>query len=310
MSTRRSTAFGPLTALANGCLALTLVACGSDADSALPADWPAEEAALPAEPPPDFGQVKQEILNGTPLTLTTQAIIYGEAFGGFVALSHSPSGTEKVFCSGTLLTNSMLITAKHCLTAGSTSYLVNNPSSLNISMGRAVFRQDRAAQTIHFHATHDLALVTVSPGFLMVNAQESLDTTGYFRPFPTTAAADLDGISMACFGHGREQETCDSSGNNCTGSGVGTLRFATLEAEFNDPNTIPPFFRFHPNAEGQLMAHGDSGGSCVEGVTTIFLGRPDKAQIFSVHATASPGNFANDTPFELAFEPGWSQVSP
>jgi Trypsin len=276
---------------------LFLLGCGSD-----PGDGTAAKEPEGTEPQvKEVSSVSEPILNGLVADSDTNAR------GGFVALAFfDSSNKEHVFCSGTLYANAFLMTARHCFNASTTTFLQSNPSKLKVTMGRnSSSLVTRSGKAIYFPAsTVDYAIVELSSGFSMPrNSDNMMSTTGYSRSFTTVA----DKTPVICTGYGRSSETCDSSGNNCTGSGVGTLRIAALTSELIQ-NTPVNFYRYEPNSQGQLQAHGDSGGGCVSLLLApVAMWRQP---LISVTSSCFPGDFCNAEMAAAALFDTWTKISP
>lgn len=260
-----------------------------------------------AEPIP-FDDASEPVPTHLPILNGTGADSATNDRGGFVALSLPSFDIDAVFCSGTLYTNSALITAKHCLSHPQTQHLQARPSELLVSMGRGgAMPQYRNGGAIWFHRTKDLAIVEVATPFEMPRTSDNvLATEGYQRPVTTVPA----GSPVLCYGYGRTAETCDASGNNCIGPGAGVLRSAALTAQIiNDPINMIQFFRYEPNAQRQLQAHGDSGGGCVtfNRIPIALWHQP----LVSVNTNCFPGEFCNaEQAVEINSEGVWERVSP
>jgi hypothetical protein len=250
----------------------------------------------------DLASSHLPILNGTGADSATNER------GGFVALSMPAPDIDAVFCSGTLYTNRALITAKHCLSHAQTAHIKARPNELLVSMGRGgLAPQYRNGGAIWFHRTKDLAIVEVSTPFEMHRTSDNvLATDGYQRPVTSVPA----GSPVLCYGYGRTAETCDTNGNNCTGPGAGLLRSAALTAQIiNDPVNKIQFFRYEPNTQRQLQAHGDSGGGCVtfNRVPVALWHQP----LVSINTNCFPGEFCNaEAATEINVEGVWERVSP
>jgi hypothetical protein len=163
-----------------------------------------------------------------PVGTTAQEII-----GGTVV---SPEGSGWVLvlagglCSGTLLHNDWVITAKHCGVAiGST-----------FTMGS----QTRTATRVVDHPTTDVSLARLSAPMAMGGS-----TNRWRRPLRRTVLPV--GTTVQCYGYGRDT----------FGGGSGTLRTAALAIS----STADPNYAFDANASGQIQWLGDSGGGCIDG---------------------------------------------
>lgn len=239
---------------------------------------------LPQAAPPEVGELSQAILNGnTPDSETMSK-------GGYVALSYRKADGSILFhCSGALYTNGLLITAKHCVNSGNAAFLRTNPSALTVWLGRdsnnTQFKQGRR---IWFpNSDNDYALIEVANPFLMPrNSDGVLSTAGYSRGFGTLA----NNSSVVCFGAGYNVQSCSADGKTCTGSGNGTLRWATLTAQVVNVGSggiVHMMARYNPNASNQLQAEGDSGGACVL-APRVFISMW-KQPILSINQSCRPG---------------------
>ncbi len=279
------------------CLALVLLYCAA--------------CAADGEGMPGLGEQEAE---PTPVEVTSAPILNGSTpdhdtnvKGGFVALADRRSdGSIRVFCSGALFSNTHLITARHCLTHPALEYLQDRPGSLLVQLAPNNARgQVRIGKSIWFpRSSIDYAIIEVAAPFSMPRNSDGLvSTIGFTRQFNTVPT----NTPVICFGHGRNVENCDSSGNNCTGSGVGILRWATLTATVFDAGDRN-MYRFRPNGQNQLHAHGDSGSVCV--APTRSFAEIWKQPIITVLSTCFPGEFCNAEMAAFAMFDGWDKVSP
>jgi hypothetical protein len=215
------------------------------------------------------GASAQEIIGGTPVSTDTL---------GAARFLYCPNGTSGCTftvgsaswgCSGTMIADTWLLTAHHCVTpnevmTGGTAVpagdlLVTGPSGAS-STAVAVF----------LHPTLDVALVELA-GPLLNAAGQSLSTPIYTGP-----SAGLVGQSVYCQGFGIHAAAA--------GTGYGTLRSAVMTVAGASVGSL----FFFPNAQGQSLAGGDSGAGC-------FLHAPGGASpnyVVSVHSygdVAAPG---------------------
>jgi hypothetical protein len=154
-------------------------------------------------------------------------------------------------CSGTLLSNRWVVSARHCFDASAATA----PSSVSITLGAQV----RAAAEVILHESRDVALVRLDLPMVMNNS-----ITGWDRSF---FAGSLVGRTVRCMGYGR----------NTYNGGAGVFRVADLQVT----GTSGDDFVVSPNRVGQVPWRGDSGGPCM-------VTMPDGRQMIAgVASTAS-----------------------
>lgn len=145
----------------------------------------------------------------------------------------NPEGTGHVrlpTCSGHLLNNEWLLTAKHCLPQ---------------STARIGSQQKNVVATIP-HPTLDVALLRVESPFVAAAA-----TRGFNPQFFQGTRGDLSGKWVQCTGYGA---------NTASNQGGGTLRTARLKATTQGASSTE--MTIEENSDGQTPFHGDSGAAC------------------------------------------------
>jgi hypothetical protein len=156
----------------------------------------------------------QEILNGTPVD---------PAGGAHVLLPR---------CSGYLLNNEWMISAKHCY----------------LDWGQAqIGSQYKYPSGVITHPTLDLMLQRVESPFEVGGS-----TRGHNASFYQGTRSDLRSKWVNCYGYGV---------NTLGQTGFGTLRSATLMADYLPGVTNEIYV--NENASGQLPFNGDSGSVCI-----------------------------------------------
>lgn len=191
-----------------------------------------------------------------------------------VMISNS-SGTGGI-CSGTLLRNDVVLTARHCVT---TNYTINGPVA---AANALTVTQDgpgaTLGSTINVSAvatmnTQDIALLRLSSVF-------SIDGSplGQSTQILATNQANVVGTNVLCQGYGR---------NSCAG-GAGTLRGGLVHVDDDNAGML----EYAPiNGNTWIQYKGDSGSSCRQ---SAFY-TPNLNKILGVLSTAGCGWIATET---------------
>jgi len=194
-----------------------------------PGDAPDEESGALAS--------AQSIINGTASDPVPVGVVLVQSSGGL--------------CSGTLLSNRWVVSARHCFDASAATA----PSSVSVTLGAQV----RAAAEVILHESRDVALVRLDLPMVMNNS-----ITGWDRSF---FAGSLVGRTVRCMGYGR----------NTYNGGAGAFRVADVLVT----GTSGEDFVVSPNGAAQVPWMGDSGGPCM-------VTMPDGRQMIAgVASTAS-----------------------
>ena len=222
--------------LAGGVIALLMMACGSTADEETTSEFEVDTM--------QHGGLDQEVPSGTDLDVETaqqeisNGIVVNPDYSGVVQLVFTDTAGASWRCTGTLVTNSHIVTAWHC---------VNHSAPIIAMMGnQATWVSQR-----DLHPVADLALIEVNPPFRM-RVNGVLSTTGYARPFDLSSMDDLDGQTLMCAGYG----------------GTGTLRMGFFVAKklIKAPGYLLDVDRVHlpVHDAGWALQGGDSGGPCLQ----------------------------------------------
>jgi hypothetical protein len=195
---------------------------------------------------------------------TSEAIINGiksrgAETGGWVSISHTlTSGTLKgksAGCTGSLLQNDIVLTARHCVTTdGSATGLVDqNTNNFLLNLGS----QQTSVMEVFGHSTLDVAILT-RLNFFAVNGSRY----NFSRSIYTGTSASLVNQTLHCYGYG-DQKVTDCA--NRIGTADGSLYFADIKvASANTPN--PQTMTFSASSSSSpIQAYGDSGGTCLFG---------------------------------------------
>jgi hypothetical protein len=171
-----------------------------------------------------------------------------------LALSTPEIVSVSTGCTGTLVGDKWVLTARHCVTNSHLNPPNTNPNGMTVTHAdlgtRAVDRIDYMPGT--YIATPpsistsdtDVVLLRLTTPFSL-NVGSSLA----YLPIYPFANAGLAGTSGFCAGFGWTA---------LNGSGAGTLNYANIPVA----STSPSLISFQPSGSSQIQAFGDSGGPC------------------------------------------------
>lgn len=204
-------------------------------------------AACTMPPPADDG----EGLGVSAQPITNGAITV-EEHNGIVALQFFDTSINswKTFCSGTLMTNRHIITAKHCLNLGLSVFAKMGSQRVAILQKAEATNWDVAVASLvspmqmwNWHHDHFL---TPLP---------AITTTGYARLISAATNVSLEQSALFCLGYGGATNAQPQP----------PLKNAVLTTRYEIVNVNPmnPVITLRTN--GQLQEGGDSGGPCLNG---------------------------------------------
>lgn len=196
---------------------------------------PEDEADL------ELGETSEEIINGTPFNPngTYYVMIH---HGGPGTIGSRPYNT----CSGTLIRNDVVLTARHCVTSDRSigGPIDTDLDNFDLYIGS---QHSGAYEIIDAFAPHDVALIVADEFFEMHGRNTGWDVPIYDQPSST-----LIGRELFCAGYGTNTVPANAANADI-------LRFAWLT-----PSSVTTNHLVYPmNSSGQNIFHGDSGGSCI-----------------------------------------------
>jgi hypothetical protein len=192
---------------------------------------------------------QQPIINGT--TVFSDPGVWNVLVSLPYPCPGAPSGTACA-CSGTLLDNQHILTAKHCVADFGTSHWSRPPLASEVSVVDLNVNGAGLAKIDWFdvHPTLDVAVMKLSVPFTLNGSTNSFTQKLWWQS--TSALLNQD---VTCYGYGFD--TFSNSDN-----GGGHLRSALLRVGATSTDTVT----FFPNASGQIQFQGDSGSSCFANV--------------------------------------------
>jgi len=151
-------------------------------------------------------------------------------------------------CSGVLLRNDLVVTARHCVTTDGTiaGTVDTNGADFKLTMDGQIVHGAEIIDATLGGTQFDFAYIVVTP--FLKTGPSSNQSYGWSRPVYARADATLNGTTLTCQGYG----------DNTFTSGYGTLRTASLAVSSSSSTTLT----FTPNPSTQIPWLGDSGGTC------------------------------------------------
>lgn len=214
---------------------LAVAACSGASDDA--------DVGAPADEP--IGASDQAIIGGMNIDRAVQQ--------GFVQVNR-----DSTLCSGTLLQNDLVMTAKRCTTMDGT--LDGPPDDRLEWYSLFAGRAGRGVARIFRHATEDVALLQLDNFFPAASGQKF----DFERGIYSATNASLVGRTVRCYGYGSQTILSCSPQE---GWDFGSLREADLTIS---STTATRLYATPTAASNAMMFTGDNGGSCLFG--TLMTG--------------------------------------
>ncbi len=188
-----------------------------------------------------------ERVDDAPSAIVNGTLVRGNA-GGVVALAVDTSRDGYWECSGVMLNQSWLLTARHCVDApNSTSAMFIARAQPDPLVAWDLWPRTLNSYDVYVHPTEDVALVHF--------ATQTGNTLAYANPIYTGTDQSLVGQTLTCFGYGNEERLRSA---NLTVTATGRPSCGIVEScTFHATGYYMP-----TNAAGQIQSPGDSGGPC------------------------------------------------
>lgn len=207
-------------------------------------------------------------------------------YSGIVSLLRfSPTlGVWYTFCTGTLMRNSKVLTARHCFTVPDPD--IPDNELIKAKMGTQT--RDVAIRTLH--SSCDVAVLTLFGGMEMWNwrydhfmtSPAKKTFTDYARSIYSGTDQSLNGSSTICWGYGGATASVPQP----------SLTYAGFSARYPTPVSMCGHYLVGltgTNPSGATFISGDSGGPCLMGLS------PYTSIISSVISTGGYYVFAAET---------------
>lgn len=188
-----------------------------------------------AAPTNESVDATQDAIQNGDLGFTEPGIVY----------IHAPTPLHpRATCTGVMLTNTWLVTARHCV----------QDEAGNVAENETVLIQgdeddnqiQSGAADVRLHDEHDVALIQLRRPWRLNGS-----TTGYLRELTPNMPSELVGWPMFCAGFGE------------AGPGDQTARLRSFASVLSAPSFDESFFFVHKNElTNQVHRRGDSGGGC------------------------------------------------
>ena len=198
----------------------------------------------------DVGHTSEAIINGLNLA--------SEDYTGIVAIQAwntwvNPPAHWSTFCSGGLMSNRVIVTAKHCLDDPPVSTVYAKMGNQRIALKKPYA----------LHPNLDIAVAELASPMRMWNYNQGqpltspakITLTGYVRGIYPGTNQSLNGASLMCFGFGGNSDAVPAP----------PLTYGAFNVTYGDgfnPVTEPHLQR----TGGRMCQGGDSGMMCLDGL--------------------------------------------
>jgi hypothetical protein len=209
--------------------------------------WAANLPAMAAGEEERIGRVQSPLISNVIVTAAEQEAL------GLLQMTANGRG-----CSASLLTNSWVISASHCLDAVG----MRSPGTVQLNGNWGANAQLGNADYIY--RSWGLDYPGIMYDFALIHLQRPMrvngSTTGYVRQLSELSLSDMKNINVAVYGRGMNVLATRNGNNFMASSGDNQFRSAVFTVNRIEPN----LFWYPPGPNGEMVGGGDSGGPSFE----------------------------------------------